>query len=44
MKEMLKGTIASRLAGDKPSPVKAVIVSTVVGIAVAVMTYRVLRS
>jgi hypothetical protein len=42
--EMLKNTVASRLAGDKPSPVKSALVAIVAGAAAAAMTYRVLRS
>ena len=44
MGRFLKNTVASRLAGDKPSPVKAALVSVVAGFAAAAMTYRVLRS
>ena len=44
MSEFLKNTVASRLGGDKPSLVKAVVVSAVTGAAAAAMTYRVLRS
>ena len=44
MKEFLKNTVISRLAGDKPSPVKAALVAVVAGAAAAVMTYRVLRT
>jgi hypothetical protein len=42
--DLLKGTVASRLAGDKPSPIKAALVSAVTGVAAAAVTYRVLRS
>ena len=44
MSEMLKGAVASRLAGDRPSPVKAALVSAVAGAAAAAVTDRVLRS
>ena len=44
MSDFLKGAVASRLAGDKPSPVKAAVVSAVAGAAAAAVTYRVLRS
>jgi hypothetical protein len=44
VKEFLKNTVTSRLAGDKPSPVKAALVAVVAGAAAAVMTYRVLRT
>ena len=44
MSDLLKGAVASRLAGDKPSPVKAALVATVAGMAAAVVTYRLLRS
>jgi hypothetical protein len=40
----LKKTVASRLAGDRPSPVKAAVVAAVAGIAVAALTYQALRS
>jgi hypothetical protein len=42
--DLLKDTFASRLAGDRPSPVKAAVVSAVAGAAAAAVTYRVLRS
>jgi hypothetical protein len=42
--ELVKSTIASRLAGDKPSPVKSALVSAVAGAVMAAVTYRVLRS
>ena len=44
MKEFLKNTVTSRLAGDKPSPVKSALVSAVAGAVMAAVTYRVLRS
>jgi hypothetical protein len=42
--EMLKNAVASRLAGDRPSPIKAVLVAAVAGVAAAAVTYKVLRS
>jgi hypothetical protein len=42
--QMVKRAVTSRLAGDKPSPVKAALVAVVVGTAAAVVTYQVLRS
>jgi hypothetical protein len=42
--KLVKSTIASRLAGDKPSPVKSALVSAVAGAVMAAVTYRVLRS
>lgn len=44
MSEMVKNTFASRLAGDKPSPVKSALVAVVAGAVAAAVTYRVLRS
>ena len=44
MSELVKSTIASRLAGDKPSPVTSAVVAVVAGAVMAAMTYRVLRS
>ena len=44
MSEFLKNAVADRLAGDRPSPVKAALVSVVAGAAAAAVTYRVLRS
>ena len=44
MGAMLKNAFAARLAGDRPSPVKAGMASAVAGAAAAVVTYRVLRS
>ena len=44
MSEFLKSAVADRLAGDRPSPVKAGLVSVVAGAAAAALTYRVLRS
>lgn len=41
---LLKNAVAKRLAGDRPSPVEAAVVSVIAGIAVAVITYRVMRN
>ena len=41
---MVKNAFASRMAGDKPSPVKSALVAVVAGAVVAAVTYRVLRS
>jgi len=42
--ELVKNTFTSRLAGDKPSPVKSALVAVVAGAVAAAVTYRVLRS
>ena len=39
-----KRTFAKRLSGDKPSPVSSAATAVVVGVAVAVLTYKTLRS
>ena len=44
MSDVLTEAVTSRLAGDRPSPVKAALVSAVAGAAAAAVTYRVLRS
>jgi hypothetical protein len=44
MSSLLKGAVAKRLAGDRPSPVHAVVASAIAGVAVAVITYRVMRN
>ena len=41
---LIKRTFAKRLSGDKPSPVSSAVASVVVGVAVAVITYKTLRS
>ena len=41
---LIKNGFAKRLSGDKPSPVSAAATSVVVGLAVAVITYKTLRS
>jgi hypothetical protein len=41
---VLKNAVAKRLGGDRPSPVQALGASIVAGVAVAVITYRVMRS
>jgi len=41
---LVKKAFADRLQGDRPSPLKAALVATATGVAVAVVTYRVLRS
>lgn len=40
----LKRAIAKRLSGEKPSAIQAFIASAIAGIAVAVITYRVMRN
>ena len=40
----LKRTVGKRLSGDRPSPVSSAAASVVVGVAVAVLTYKTLRS
>jgi hypothetical protein len=37
-------TVAERLSGNKPSPVRAIVASTIVGAAAAGVTYKALRS
>ena len=44
MLQFFKNAVAGLLAGDRPSPVKAGLVSVMAGAAAAAMTYRVLRS
>ena len=44
MLKMVKNAVGSRLAGDRPSPVKAALVAVVAGAATAALTYQVLRS
>jgi uncharacterized OsmC-like protein len=44
MAKVLKDAVAKRLAGDRPSPVQAALASIVAGVAVAVITYRVMRN
>jgi hypothetical protein len=41
---VLKEAIATRLSGDKPSALQAVLAALVAGAAAAVLTYRVMRS
>ncbi len=44
MAGFVKGAFEKRMAGDRPSPVYAALVALAVGAAVAVLTYRVMRS
>ena len=44
MAGVLKSAVAKRLAGDRPSPVHAAVASAIAGVAVAVITYRVMRN
>ena len=44
MKNLLKGAVATRLAGDNPSPVTAALAAVVAGVAAAAVTYKLLRS
>jgi hypothetical protein len=44
MANVLKGAIAKRLQGDKPSVLQASLAAAVAGAAAAVLTYRALRS
>ena len=44
MSGVLKGALAKRISGDKPSPLQATLAATVAGVAAAVLTYRALRS
>jgi hypothetical protein len=40
----LRRTVMERLGGDKPSPLRAAVAAAIVGIIVAVITYKLLRS
>jgi len=40
----LKDAVLARLGGDKPSPLRAAVAAVIVGIIVAVITYKLLRS
>ena len=44
MPKIIKRAIGDRLKGERPSVVRAIGASVVVGVAVAVLTYRVLRA
>jgi hypothetical protein len=44
MAGFVKGALAKRAAGDRPSPVYAALAAVAAGAAVAVLTYRVIRS
>jgi hypothetical protein len=44
MAGFVKGAVAKRMAGDRPSPVAAALVAVAVGAVAAVLTYRVMRS
>ena len=44
MSGVLKGALAKRISGDRPSPIQAALVAAVAGAAAAVLTYRVMRS
>jgi hypothetical protein len=44
MSGVLKGALAKRISGDKPSSVQAATAAVVAGAATAVLTYRVMRS
>jgi len=41
---LLKGAVAKRMGGEKPSPPHAALAAAVAGVAVAVVAYRVMRS
>jgi 1,4-dihydroxy-2-naphthoate octaprenyltransferase len=41
---LLKSTLAKRLQGERPSPLRASVAAVVAGVAAAVLTYRVVRS
>jgi hypothetical protein len=41
---LVKDAFAQRLQGDRPSPLKAALVAAATGVAVAVLTYRLMRS
>jgi hypothetical protein len=40
----VKGAVAKRISGDRPSPFYAAMAAVVAGATVAVLTYRVIRS
>jgi hypothetical protein len=44
MAGFVKGAVAKRMAGDRPSPVHAAFAAVAVGAATAVLTYRVIRN
>ena len=44
MAKLLKNAVAKRMAGDRPSPVHAGLAAIVAGVAVAAITYRVMRN
>ena len=44
MSGVLKSAISKRLQGEKPSVLQAMLVALAAGIAVAVLTYRLMRS
>ena len=44
MSGVLKGALAKRVRGDRPSPVHAALAAIVAGAAVTALTYRVIRS
>jgi hypothetical protein len=44
MTGFVKGALAKRMAGDRPSPVYAALVAVAAGAVTAVLTYRVMRS
>jgi hypothetical protein len=44
MSGVLKSTIAQRVRGERPSPLRAAIAAVAAGCAAAAITYRVVRS
>lgn len=44
MAGVLKSAVAKRLSGDRPSMAQALAASVIAGVAVAVLTYRVMRN
>jgi hypothetical protein len=44
MAGFVKGAVAKRMAGDRPSPVYAAAAAVAAGAVTAVLTYRVIRS
>ncbi|HZN89469.1 MAG TPA: hypothetical protein VFB44_10885 [Thermoleophilaceae bacterium] len=44
MTAVVKDAVTKRLSGDRPSAFKAALVASAVGLGVAVLAYRVLRS
>lgn len=44
MSGLVESTLAKRVQGDRPSPLRAVLTAAAAGAAAAVITYRLIRS